>query len=173
MRLFFALWPDDTVRDHLYSAAQALQRGTGGRLVKRGNLHQTLAFLGNVALDALPRLEAIAAGVRNAAIHLDFGSTGYWRHNRIAWAAPFATPEALSTLVCELERGLRAADLRVDARAYSAHVTLMRNARAPAAFPPLAFAWRVGDFALMESLPGEAGPVYRVRARWPLAANVE
>ena len=38
-RLFFALWPDDTQRGELHAAAQRAHSKSGGRLMRRENLH--------------------------------------------------------------------------------------------------------------------------------------
>lgn len=169
-RLFFALWPDAVVRDQLYRAAQAAHRGNGGRLMRRANLHQTLVFVGTVADAQLVRVKAAAAGITVSPFKLDFGTTGYWRHNRIIWAAPAATPQPLAALVAALEAGLSCAGIDFDHRPYSPHVTLVRDARASAPLPELKFEWHLRDFALVESGRDASGVAYRVIARWPLAA---
>src|SRR5688572_32720305 len=87
-RLLFALWPDDAVRGALYRTAQALHDDCGGRMVKRDKLHQTLVFLGDVAAARMCAIAAFARSLRFSEFTLEFGATGYWRHNRIVWAAP-------------------------------------------------------------------------------------
>ncbi len=167
-RLFFALWPDEAVRASLHACAQALQHDCGGRAVKERHVHQTLVFIGSEAAEGMNGVaeRALAAGID--AFGLEFGVTGYWRHNRIVWAAPHATPEPLFRLVDALRHHAREAGVSVDERAYASHVTLIRDARPPAALPPLAFTWRVGDFALVGSARGERGPAYEVLSRWSL-----
>lgn len=169
-RLFFALWPDAAVRDKLYRAAQAAHRGGGGRLMRRTNLHQTLVFVGMVADERVALVKAAAAGINAPPFKLEFGTTGYWRHNRIIWAAPAATPQPLAALVGALEAGLTRAGIGFDRRPYSAHITLVRDARASAPLPALKFEWHLRDFALVESGRDAGGVAYRVIARWPLAA---
>lgn len=169
-RLFFALWPGATQRDELNRLARSLHGGCGGRVMQRENLHLTLVFLGNVEREKIPRLEALAAKLRVPQFDLEFGVTGYWRHNRIVWAGPQATPESLRELVAALERALISGGYKFDERPYVPHVTLVRDARAPAALLPLAFDWRIREFALIESARAARGPEYRVLARWPLAA---
>ncbi len=166
-RLFFALWPDVAVRDALYAAAQTVHPACGGRLLRHAQLHQTLVFLGAVADDKRPRLDAIAAAVRVPAFRLDFGVIGYWPHNRIIWAAP-NLPPPLTALVATLEQGLHPAGIGYDRRDYVPHVTLVRDARAPASLPVLRVRWPVADFVLVESARGPRGAEYRVAARWPL-----
>ncbi len=164
-RLFFALWPDDAARARLFEFAQTLHRDCGGRLINRDNLHQTLVFLGNVAAERVPQLVALAAKVSVPPFKLEFGITGYWRHNRIVWAAPHATLTPLHTLVEGLGRGLQQAGLHLEDRPYASHVTLIRDARAPAALPLLAFDWPIRDFALVRSVHTLGGSRYEVIAR--------
>ena len=169
-RLFFALWPDAAVRDQLYRAARTVHRSTGGRLMRRANLHQTLVFIGTVSDEQVAYVEAAGAGIHVSPFKLEFGTTGYWRHNRIVWAAPATTPQPLTALVGALEAGLTGAGIEFDRRPYSPHVTLVREARVSAPLPELAFDWHVHDFALVQSGRDAGGVVYQVIARWPLAA---
>ena len=168
-RLFFALWPDEGVRNELFRAAQATQPGSGGRLMRRENLHQTVVFVGNVGDPELPSLKAAAASLDLPAFTLQFGRMRYWRHNRIVWAAPLATPESLGRLVKALEARMAAAGIEYDRRDYQPHITLIRDARSPAEFMPLDFEWRVNDFTLIESAHDGRRVNYGVIARWPLA----
>lgn len=159
------------MRASFYRLARTLHADCGGRLTPRENLHQTLVFIGNVPAERILRLESLAANVRIPAFKLEFGMTGYWRHNRLVWAAPHATPEPLRMLVAALEQGLQRAGLRCDERPYASHVTLIRDARAPATLPPLAFDWPLRDFALVESVRGGRGRAYRVLSRRALNAD--
>jgi len=168
-RVFFALWPDEGIRNELFRVAQATQPGSGGRLMRRENLHQTVVFVGNVAGSELPALKAAAASLDLPAFTLQFGRLRYWRHNRIVWAAPLVTPEPLGSLVIKLEAKVAAAGIEYDRRNYQPHVTLIRDARSPGELTPLDFEWRVRDFTLIESAHDGGRVNYRVVARWPLA----
>ena len=138
--------------------------------MRRDNLHQTLVFLGSVAIDRIPELATLAASLRTSAFKLEFGVTGYWRHNRIVWVAPHTTPEPLLALVAELEQGLRQAGFKFDQRPYAPHLTLIRDARAPARLPALTLAWKVAEFALVRSARIEQGSRYEVIARGRLVS---
>lgn len=65
-RLFFALWPDETLRATFAHATHKAVRASGGRLVPARNLHVTLLFLGSVAERCIPELKAIGARVAAA-----------------------------------------------------------------------------------------------------------
>ena len=101
-RLFFALWPPAPVRDKLERLARDVRHAGGGRVMRRENLHQTLVFVGNVASQRIAEIELVAGRINAAAFTLEFGVTGYWRHNRIIWVAPRVTPEPLAQLVGSL-----------------------------------------------------------------------
>ena len=167
-RVFFALWPDDGVRDALHREAQILHSNCGGRAMRRENLHLTLVFVGAVAVERLADLKAAAGSITGSSFELVLDQLGYWRHNRIVWAAPLSVPEALRELVGSLESRLRQAGFEFDQRPYAPHVTLLRDARAPGTPAPLHLGWSVRDFVLVESAHAPHGAAYRVLARWRL-----
>jgi 2'-5' RNA ligase len=148
MRLFFALWPPAVTAEALAEWA----RGFGGRAVAAPKIHLTLAFLG----DAEPGRAAAAARAMHGERHaLPLEEAGYWRHNRIIWVGPRATPPRLAALVERLHAALREGGFVLEARPFAAHVTLVRKARPPR-FPPLPqLAWPVDQFALVQSVQGE------------------
>jgi len=166
-RLFFALWPDDAVRAALVDWATALRRECGGRPTRPGNLHMTLAFLGDTDLARVDELKRAAGGVTPRDFELAVDQPGYWKHNRIAWAGASADPPALVEMVDELRAALKAARFRFDAKPFVSHVTLLRKARAPARMPALApIVWRGSGFALIRSVPGPDGTEYAVEGEW-------
>ena len=171
-RVFFALWPDDGVRDTLDVHAQQLHRGCGGRAMRRENLHLTLVFVGDVVAGRLDELKAVADAVRGPSFELVLDRLGYWRHNRIVWASPLTVPEALRDLVSGLESRLKRAGFEFDQRPYAPHVTLLRDARAAGVWAPLRLDWPVRDFVLVESAQGPRGAEYLVRARWKLGGQL-
>ena len=167
-RVFFALWPDDGVRDALHREAQRLHRNCGGRVMRRENVHLTLVFVGDVAVERLDELKAVAGTICGSSFELVLDRLGYWRHNRIVWASPLTVPEALRELVSSLEDRLKHAGFEFDERPYAPHITLLRDARAPGVPAPLHLDWPVADFVLVESARSDQGSAYRVLARWNL-----
>jgi 2'-5' RNA ligase len=176
LRLFFALWPDESVRVALQSALPPV--GPGGRVVSRANWHVTLAFLGNVAADRLASLVELASAVHGQPFTMTLDRWEEWNRSLVAFV-PSATPPALTSLVGELNAQLAAANLPTEARPYRAHITVIRERRrgsgrregllaadAPQAMLPIK--WTVDDFVLVKSVPGREGSSYEVLQRWPL-----
>lgn len=167
MRLFFALWPDDSVRQALFDWARACRRECGGRLVRAENLHATLAFVGDVHADRYHALTRIGAGIDAHACELILDRIEYWPHNRIVYAGSCAEPVAAIEVARILAARLAQAGFKAETRRFVAHVTLLRDAlRAPAiAVPASRLSWRARDVALVESRREGGRLVYRVRER--------
>src|SRR5690349_4589195 len=155
-RLFFAAWPTQEIQQALGKLAHGLERECGGRSLPARNIHLTLVFLGDVARDRLPRLEAMAAPISTPPFDLSVNHVDYWRHNRIVWAGVERCPQALQLLVSRLEQSLAAEGFRLDGRPYLPHITLLRDARrAPSVAAMRAVAWPVRRYALVESVKRE------------------
>src|SRR3989338_1351130 len=86
--LFFALWPDGKTRDALDKAGKQLHAACGGRPTKRETIHLTLVFLGDVPVERIDELRTLAAQVSAPSFELVLTQLGWWKHNRVAWAAP-------------------------------------------------------------------------------------
>lgn len=141
----------------------------GGRALPARNIHLTLVFLGEVARERLPRLEALAAAVTVPRFEIRVDHVGYWRHNRVVWAGVERGAAELEALAVGLKQALAGNDFDFDNRAHVPHVTLLRNARrAPAAPAVRPVAWPVTGHALVESVPLERAKLYRVLRIWPL-----
>jgi 2'-5' RNA ligase len=169
-RLFFALWPDGRVRSRLEQAGKKLHAACGGRITRAETLHLTLVFLGDVEVSKIGALQSVAAEVRAPAFVMLLTRFGWWRHNRVAWAAPENAVPALAQLVDELQAVLQQAEFKLDRRPYAPHLTLLRKARCDRAeLPPLApVEWAVDDFVLVRSVTTTEGAAYEILGRWPL-----
>lgn len=167
-RVFFALWPAPSVRDELARWGQQAQRECGGRATPKDKLHLTLAFLGDVEAGRLGELKSAAATIAAQPFEFVIDQLGYWRHNRIIWAAPVTVPAALAALVAALESALSTAGYSFDQRQYAAHITLVRNARRATEFSPVPLRWEVDEFALVSSTLTGQGSQYEIIGRWPL-----
>jgi 2'-5' RNA ligase len=174
-RLFFALWPDDPLRARLDALAGELHGLRGGRRSRPDSLHLTLVFIGEVAVERLPEVLAVAQGIAVPSFEVVFDQAGCWRHNRIAHLAASHTPTALRELVTRLEAGLDAAEIGFDHRAYVPHVTLLRKADCSAPAEPqmespalVPIRWLARDFVLVTSSRRSGGALYQQLGRWPL-----
>ena len=169
LRLFFALWPDDAIRDALNRTGKWLHQHWGGRRMRAETVHITLAFLGETPADRLAALVACADSIRADAYDLVLDQAGYWRHNRIGWLGASESPPRHFELVRGLNVALQQAGFPVDARPHVPHVTLLRNSQGgqvPACTPVV---WPIRDFVLVKSVTESGGAHYDVIRRWPLA----
>ncbi len=168
MRLFFALWPDQAVRERLAHWSRELHAVCGGRPTRPENLHVTLAFLGGVEDARVAEVERAAAEVSPCAVSLVLDQPGYWKHNRIAWAGASAVPAELEALVADLRGALTRSHIEFDSKGFVSHVTLLRHVREPKAMPALEpVKWMLDGFSLMRSVTLPRGSRYEMLKSWP------
>jgi RNA 2',3'-cyclic 3'-phosphodiesterase len=168
-RLFFALWPDEPVRDALGAAARPLLEACRGRRVAKRNYHLTLAFLGGVPATRLDELRAAAATVRADAFELSMDCHGHWAGPRVAWLGCRRPPPAADGLAQALWGVLEPLGFRPDKRPFRPHLTVLRGCRScDWAGPVEPVSWPVREFVLVRSETLPAGPVYHVIDRWAL-----
>jgi RNA 2',3'-cyclic 3'-phosphodiesterase len=174
-RLFFALFPDEAMRQALAEAARNAVRTSGGRPVRTENLHLTLAFLGSVAERRVPELEEIGrqaaasrAG-REPSLDIAFDHLEYWRTAQLLCALPAAPPAALVALARRLQALLGGRGFAPDLKPFRPHVTVVRKVLRPGRIASLhPVLWRFTELALAESRTRPEGPLYTVVAPFPL-----
>lgn len=170
-RLFFALWPDETVRQQIQDAPFPRLKP---RTTPMENWHMTLVFLGLTTQSQQQACEQAADQVQGARFAMALDMTGTFIPARVAWLGCSHPHPQLVKLQAELEMGLRARcpdhpAFAQRVRPYCPHVTLYRKLGKPLVpekIRPLH--WAVDSFCLIESRPNER-PVYRVLRRWELA----
>jgi 2'-5' RNA ligase len=162
-RYFFAVWPPLETAAALEHWAKAVD----GKRTPAAKIHLTLAFLGAVEPE---RALAAAGKVSGEAHPLALERARYWRHNKIVWAGPRETPDALRLLVESLHLELFRAEYILERRPFAAHVTLARSAPAPRKLPPLPkVQWPVEEFTLVRSVNSSNGSAYEVIGRFALS----
>ncbi len=165
-RLFFGLWPDETVRGHLANLTVGIGRNAG-RIVAASNLHVTLLFLGGLDASRRRCVEQAADGVSAAPFTLHFDHCGSWPRPRVAWVGASIVPSELTALYAALAAAVSGCGMDVEARPYAPHVTLLRDARrAVPADPPVPIRWDVCGFTLIESRSDAASTHYSVLRSW-------
>lgn len=168
-RLFFALWPEAGQQQLWAAMAREWLPPGAGRLITAENLHLTLLFAGEVALEQRQCLEQMADAVRGEPFALRFDRSGWWRRPQVAWWGCSESPAALSALAQALQAGAKQCGIAVDERPYTPHLTLARKVRrAPAPITPEVAEWQVERFVLVWSRPAPHGVVYEVQRSWGL-----
>ncbi|HET8700351.1 MAG TPA: RNA 2',3'-cyclic phosphodiesterase [Nitrococcus sp.] len=168
-RLFLALWPNEAVRCAVADLARRLI--PSGRRVPPENLHVTLAFLGNVAGEATPRVWAIGANLAGSEFALELNRIGCWPRQRISWIAPSRTPTVLTRLNRELRQALGKAGFPVPNRRFVPHMTLARQV-GPHAFHDVApVVWAIDRITVVRSHLEQSGARYEILREWPLQAG--
>lgn len=169
-RLFFALWPSETVRQELQRRCKPLWRSGGGRAVSVDNLHITLVFLGTVSAEQRACVERAAAAIQSPRFTLLLDRVGYWPRPRVLWLGSDAQPETVVTLAGALAAGARECGLSTDDRPFQTHLTFMRKvAKRPAELSVEPLVWEVDSFALVQSQTYPEGVRYTPLRSWPLA----
>ncbi|MGH8705588.1 MAG: RNA 2',3'-cyclic phosphodiesterase [Burkholderiales bacterium] len=169
MRLFFALRPPEETARALHAWATTAQQDTGGRVTRAETIHLTLAFLGELPAARAAAATAAASRVSAAAHAMLLEETGYWRHNKIVWAAPRELPAALGALAARLGEELGKESFALERRAFAAHVTLIRKARAAEKLPEFrAVEWPLREFLLVRSVLSPQGSSYETLERFAL-----
>ncbi|MDH5473542.1 MAG: RNA 2',3'-cyclic phosphodiesterase [Gammaproteobacteria bacterium] len=167
-RVFFALWPDDGVRQKVIETFnQSPQSKLKGRLMRPENIHITLHFIGNVLEEKLDCLDQAAQTVTVDPFELSLDCYGYFYKARVFWMGCQVTPDPLKKLYTKLGNVLSPCDYDVNRRPYAAHLTLMRKLNKPGEFGNFApIHWRVNNFVLVESIAVEHGVEYQVIKRY-------
>ncbi|HEY5781616.1 MAG TPA: RNA 2',3'-cyclic phosphodiesterase [Lysobacter sp.] len=174
-RLFFALWPDDSLRQRIDETAAQLERehAPGGRRLRADRYHLTLQFLGDfqpLPPSLVDDACAAAGTVRQAPFDLTLDCAGSFRGSNVWWLGSHAVPPGLQQLWDRLGQSLLQARVRVksSSQPFAPHLTIQRDVRRHIALLPTSpLRWHVGEFALIDSQPGRP---YTVLGRWPLTA---
>jgi 2'-5' RNA ligase len=171
-RLFFALWPDETMRRNAAARVATLVRPDRGRPQRPDQLHVTLVFLGRVAEPRIDAVRNVAASVAGRSFTLVLDRVEHWRKPQVLCLTASATPAPLATLVEELRGALVAAELPTETRPYRPHLTVARKL---ARYEPQAdivepLPWPAHSVTLVESRTDRTGSRYEPLASWPLRA---
>lgn len=157
-RLFFAFWPDAATRAAI-EAARASLFPLSGRPVEPGNLHVTVAFLGNVDGARLERLRALAGPL--APFTIAFDRLELWRKPKVLTATSGQPAPRAAAIVDALWQRLDRLGFARDPRPFVPHITLARDVRSVR--PGLRWstvAWTVDRVQLVESRRDAAGVRY-------------
>lgn len=173
LRLFFALWPEDSARKELSAASEILRPTLAAHWIRPANLHITLAFLGDVEAERVGMAQAAANAVTAEAFELSLDTLEHWRKPQILCLTPTVTPTPLARLAHDMASGLTEAGFALDQRPYRPHLTLARKASYLPADARLAgpIQWQSSEFVLVESRQDSRGSSYGILKTWPCKAT--
>ena len=169
-RLFFALWPDQKVRESLSEAYAKIPQLSGqGRLVNPANFHITLHFLGNIPVQQVACFLDYARQVQSQPFQLEITQSGYFKKPQISWLAPVEIPRALIKLQGLLGRKIRNCGFQPEVRTFRPHVTMARKITQNFKMQQIeTINWHVDSFALVESVSWSGSVEYQVKSSFPL-----
>ena len=172
-RLFFALWPDDALREQLENVVKTISKPEGGRLVPVENLHITLRFLGYMQAEKRQCAEQVADRmVHHPPCQLVLDRLGHFPRPRVLWLGASQTPEPLTILARDFNQELKTCGLQPEQRPFHAHMTLMRKVNRTPTLPPIdPIEWPISQFALVESQTLPEGAKYEVLRFWSLTGT--
>jgi len=174
-RLFFALWPDDSVRRAIGTLVVNLPMPRGARAIQPERFHVTVVFLGDfepLSDSMLAAIQSAADSVRARCFELSLDHVDSFARSRVGWLGPRTVPAELTALHDALDTALRSAGVPLKSPTpFVPHITIQRNVRTPLPAMDLKpIEWKVRDFVLVTSLPGSPDP-YRIVGSWPLVTH--
>lgn len=142
--------------------------------VPAANYHITLAFLGDIN----PRQHEVIVDelsqIQLPPFTLTLDTTGVWDGPKVLFAAPTTPPNELKALARSVRKAARVAKISLQKQDYCPHVTLVRKATSalppPLLSPELTLSFT--RFHLFESMSGNGGVHYPIRASWELRPNL-
>ena len=167
-RLFFALWPSDSIREELNSTKSVfgLQQAIW---TKKENLHITLAFLGSVEAARIPNMFEAISSIDRKTFEITIDSALQPSKSNMLWLTPKQTPYELTRLVADLWKQLRSCGFSSDQKCFSPHVTLARSTCDQLMIQEISpICWPIYSFYLVESLSDRFGSRYTAWESWDL-----
>lgn len=166
-RLFFALWPDASLRAAIARRLPEWTTGLDGRWLRPDQWHVTLEFIGTVSATQRSALQAAADDLAMRRFELQFDRLEHWHKPQVACLVASLTPAPLARFVAQLRAAVAAVGVDPDQRSYHPHVTLARKVQSGAnnpVIPPLS--WPASGFALVRSSSDHAGSRYEPLHWW-------
>ena len=168
-RLFFALQPDDSVRQAVSTVQKTC--GAEGRAVPAANFHVTLAFLGMQDAAVIPRVCEVASGLSFEPCQVTLDRFGRFKRAGVLWLGADRVPGSLAAFQQDLVGALLAAGIGYDRKPWKFHLTLYRKMRTmPATMDSVAIQWPLESFSLVESVSINRGVEYHDIASWKASA---
>lgn len=180
VRCFIAIHLPAEVRAELASIEDSMKAGRHPfiKWVEPDSMHLTLKFLGNAAVDCVPRIVEAMSRVAGACapFSLRLGGTGAfpgWQRPQVVWVGVEGDLDRLKALQRDLEAAVSPLGFPTESRPFNAHLTLGRLREAVTTDDRRRFArfaqgvegtaglaFQVADIRLIRSQLTRGGPIY-------------
>lgn len=162
-RIFFALWPDDKIRNEISQAFQtSVYSKAEGQQYNLQNLHLTLHFLGNVSVEQYACVIEAAEKVKFTEFTLSLDKFGVFEKAKVFWLGVSDIPIELTQLHSKLGQVLSTCDYKEEGRIYTPHITLIRKTKNLKVKENTQLVnWQVSRFALVESVMVNGAVLYK------------
>jgi RNA 2',3'-cyclic 3'-phosphodiesterase len=162
MRCFLAAWPDAAARERCAELTETLRPHIDhGRAMRAGNLHLTLAFIGDLPDERGTAIAAACAALPAVSCDWELTEIGFFARPRVLWAGG-ALPDGLAAIAAGARALLDRMQVAYDRKPFVPHVTLLRDVKrfdGPREIvPPIA--WPIREVALFRSGRDESGARY-------------
>ena len=160
-RLFFALWPEQVIRDQCKVIVDSLPTDQL-QTVANLNLHITLAFLGQVTEKQEAAMLTTASTINIPTFSITFDQINFWSKPGILCLTNSQYCLEIDRLASQLALIAEANGIELDKRPYKPHITLVRKANK--AFEPefTPLIWQANSFCLVESYMNQQSTHYQI-----------
>lgn len=168
-RYFFALWPNLTLAKRLQQLILSLPHSFSKSIVHLEDIHLTLAYVGNVSLEALERIKQYASRIEIEPFEVIINELNHWPKARSCWLGLNHPPATLYALAYQLELCKIASGCLPEKKAYIPHLTMVKKTDTSLSAINIDYTpWDIKEFVLARSYPNKTSPSYDIVARWPL-----
>ena len=158
--------PDENTRQSINNISNQISNKSI-RLVKPGNYHVTLEFIGNVSTSIQQQLISNAEYLQAKPFSIRFTQSSYWKKPSIICLRTDSIPKQLLKLAAEIKTVSRKLGLKTEERSYTPHITIARKVKQDITLSdPFCINWHANSFVLVESVSTEDGVEYRVLKEW-------
>lgn len=176
LRLFFALWPDDKVRQQLAAQRDLMQQEYGGSHgVSAQRFHMTLLFMAAFPEEHLSLLMDCGDDIRVAPFDLLINARSHFKQNKVAYLGNEPQTPSLFRLQERLaKRVAKAFGIAPLRNEFNPHVAAVRGCRYFPSPRPVSppISWRVDNFVLIHSIIGMGKEThYDVLKTWHLGGQ--
>ncbi len=165
-RLFFAILPNQAVREALYRVTEPVRsREPNARFVHPEDLHLTLLFLGQVPQAQIHSVMDRAQALSLAGSELILDRLHCFKRGRLLCCGTGRTPGSLQAAYNSLLEAMALFDFKLDPKPYCPHITLARKLeRCQAGMLEHPMRWRLERLSLVRS--ETSGPPPRYHEIW-------